>query len=357
MPPGAGVNFGAEWRRHFRLYAWSIGGVLWFTSMTPRLRIFPVAYLLTLVGLGFVAGCRCNKPPPTPQPALLKRPAIDLTHGGGGFPLDTDTLPADSKALLAALNAAYQARLVQPANVKIAVDVVPGHAGPLAPLDLLDIDLTGSSVREDYVPKDGLKKDTAPLGTLQVRELRYQADPLKYQNYTAGMRMTARDAELAVTPTNDGKLSLSLTDCRTGRARLEISIDSLRQSLQEGVKIKRSLAFMIDSVDLNMSSDGPHSIAVDVLVRSRVLLVPATFHMTARADIDSDFNVHFSELSAAGADPTGKIVAQIVQSRLDKVNNRTAQLLKLPGDKIRVSDFEIKLDKTLTVDVAFVGTK
>ena len=311
---------------------------------------------LLLIGLLLCGtGCKSGKPP-VKQP-LLARPAIDLSHGGGGFPVDADKPPATSRDLLLAVYNAYKLRLEAPANIRIAGDTVQGMTGPFAPLKRLDIDLTGSTVRGDYVPKDGLKKDARPIGTLLVHDLRYAADPLKYQHYSAGMRMTARDAELEMSPTNDGKLALSLTDCHDGHAKLVVALDSLRQSLQEGVKIKRSLAFMIDSVALNLTSDNPRSIAADLLVRSRVLLVPATFRLTGRADIDPEFNVHFSKLDATGLDPTGKVIAGLVQSRLDKVNNRAAQLLKLPGDKIKVSDFEIHLDKSLSVDVSFKGTK
>ena len=309
--------------------------------------------LLLCMSVGF--GCKANKPPPKQE--MLKKPAIDLSHGGGGFPVEATTRPTNSNDLIMAIYQAYVLRLQKPANIRINAQTVPGKTGPLSPLTLLDINLTGSTVRGDYVPKDGLKKDTQPIGTLQVRELSYVADPLKYQNYTAGMRMTVSDAELMLAPTNDGKMNLTLVDCHAGNAHVQVDLDSLRNSLQEGVQIKRTLAFMIDKIDLNFASENPRNISVQATVHSRVLLVPATFTISGRADIDDVFNVHFSNLNASGLDPTGKVVAGLVQTRLDKANGRAAPLMKLPGDKIRVTDFEIHLDHKLAVDVAFRGTK
>ena len=314
--------------------------------------------VLLLLCIAAGVGCKANKPPPPPEPKpLLKKPAIDLSHGGGGFPVEANAIPANSNELIRAIYQAYALRLQQPAKIRINAQTVPGQTGPLAPLKLLDIDLTGSTVRGDYIPKDGLKKDTQPLGTMRVAELSYVADPLKYQNYTAGMRMTATRAELALSPTNDGKLNLALVDCRKGNAHLQVDLDSLRASLQEGVKIKRTLAFMIDKIDLDFASANPRNLSVRAVVHSRVLLVPATFSIVGRADVDDDFNVHFSNLDAHGLDPTGKVVAELVQSRLDKANGRAAPLMKLPGDKIRVTAFKIHLDHKLAVDVGFKGTK
>ena len=76
-----------------------------------------------------------------------------------------------------------------------------------------------------------------------------------------------------------------------------------------------------------------------------------------RADVDEQFNIHFSSLKAEGDDPSGAVLAGLVQGKLDVLNNKAAPLLKLPGDKVRVKDLRITLDNALTVDVQFEGTR
>jgi hypothetical protein len=292
-------------------------------------------------------------PPPIAKEAdLLKRPALDLSKGTAGFPLETTRPPASRTALLDALLAGYGRRLVDTSAVDLRADG-PGDGLSLA---ALTIDISGSRVRPDYVPKELAAKNSEPTATLTAGVLRYTADPLHYQGSDASLRLTATRATLGMIPASDGTFGLSLVDCDRGQARVKLSVDGLRQSLAGAIKVHRSLAFSVEGVELTLSSDSPRSLSADVLVRARLLLVPATFRLTGRTDVDDAFNVHFSRLNAAGQDPAGAIVAGLVQGRLDKVNNKAARLLKLPGDKIRLDAFSITLDRDIVVDVGLRGS-
>ncbi len=285
-----------------------------------------------------------------PPPEMLKKPAIDLTKGGAGFPLATKTLPTTAAEYEAALRRGYAERLLAPEQIRIVV-------APDSPAGLgkIEIDISGASVRPDFTPQLP-KDDVAPLGYLRTGLLRYTADPLNYQHFSAGMRLEVRDPRLAVLPAGDGTFGLSLVDCSTGRAKMRISMDGLRESLARGVQVKQTMAFGIDSIEMDLTSDNPHALALDMTVHARLLLIPASFRMTGRIDVDAAFNVHFSQLNAAGLDPTGKVVAGVVQTRLDKINGKAAPLLKLPGDKIRVSDLAIAVNEALTIDIGLVGS-
>ena len=301
-----------------------------------------------------MAGCHCASPPPpaTRPVEILKKPAINLSRGGAGFPVATSTPPQTIDDLRTALTKGYDQRLEHPELTKI--DIQPG-AKP-ATLRLLSIDLTGNTVRPSFVPKNP-PKDSKPVGTLYADRVIYIADPLRYDTYAAGMRLEAKNAELEMIPAGEDTLALNLVDCHTGRAIFDLSVEDLRQSLSSGVNIKRSPAFMIDSVDLSLSSTNSHSLSANVLVHSRVLFVPATFRLTGRIDIDPQFNVHFIDLLAEGTDPTGMLVADVVQQKLDKVNGKAAPLLKMPGDKIHVSSFSIDLTNALRIEVGLAGTR
>lgn len=300
------------------------------------------------------AGCKCHQPPST-RPAvkpveMLKKPAIDLSRGGAGFPLATATLPQTPAELEAALRAGYAERLTTPELVRI--DIVPetpsdsGH---------LDIDISHAMVRADFTPKQW-KQENAPAAVLNTGRLSYTAEPLNYQHFAAGMRVVALDARLGIIPGGDGTFGMSLIDCSTGRAKLRLSMEGLRHSFAQGVQVKQTVAFGIDGVDMDLTSDNPHALAVDITVRARLLLIPAAFRIVGRADVDDAFNVHFNGLTATGLDPTGKVIAGIVQTRLDKVNGKAAPLLKMPGDHIKVSDLTIAVGKDLTFDIGLVGT-
>lgn len=310
---------------------------------------------LTLLLIG--AGVACKSRPTadagateTKQVELLKKPAIDLSRGGAGFPLQTTSFPLTADALALALRDGYARRLESPNSVRIEVE-----AGPvLGVLERLVIDISHSAVRPDFVPSPQ-PKENEPVAFLRAGLMRYVADPLNYQHFTAGMRLEADDAVLGVMPAGDGTFGLSLVDCATAHASLRLSMDGLRQSLAKGVRTQQSVAFSVNGIDLDLSSDHPRALVADVVVYARVLFLPANFRITGRIDIDDAFNVHFKNLNAAGLNPTGRIVAGVVQTRLDKLNGKAAPLLKLPGDRIRLTGLAMDVGEALTIDADLVG--
>ena len=346
-------------------------------TMDHRCILTGVLSALTILCVaGLTSGCRANRPHPSSAPTtrpveILKKPAIDLTRGGAGFPLDLSTPPGDIAALVEAMTRAYAQRLEPNPSIRITT-----HGDQLNALQSLEIDLTGSTVRGDYTPKSdpksNAKSDAKPDAKgdakseanasalapfIRTKRLRYAAEPLRYQTYNASMVLEAQDAELSLSPTQNGKLLLSLSDCSQGSARLTIGRRDLQAGLAAGARLRRSLALAIEGVELSLQSESEKSLHVALLVRSRVLLFPATFRLTGRADVDADFNVHFTHLSADGRDPSGAVIAGIIQTSLDKLNNKAAPLLRLPGDKIRVSELRITLDDSLSIDMRFKGSK
>ena len=317
--------------------------------------------LLSAVLLALAAGCRSRPksmedlPPPATRPVeILQKPAIDLARGGAGFPLDSTTRPASIEQLRQLLTAAYIARLEESPSVRITA-----IGQTLSQLDLLEIDLTGSRVKGTFAPKppdDPRTKITATPFT-EVATLRYLADPLKYRGYDASLTLEATDARLALIPDPEGKLTLALYDCHAGKARISMELDDLERGLAAAARLRGGFATQIKSIQIRLVSESTRNLEAELTIHASVLALPTTFRLIGRADVDNNFNVHFTSLTAAGNDPSGAVIAAFVQANLDKINNKAAPLLKLPGDKIRVSDLKITLDRRLTVDIGFAGSR
>ncbi len=315
-------------------------------------------YVVLFAVLAASSGCRTRAkrlddlPPPTTRAIeVLQKPAIDLARGGAGFPLDTEKPPATIEELESMLSKAYAARLEADPNIKITAD-----GEKLTDLQRLTIDITGSTVRTTFTPKSQPKTASA-TPFLRVAHLQYLANPLKYQNYDASMTLQATEARLALLPDEDKKLSLALYDCREGSARISIGITDLEQGITAAAKLRGGVAMRIKSIEARMRSQSPRNLEAEVTVNANLLLIPTRFRMVGRADVDTEFNIHFTSLAAEGDDPSGAVIAALIQGKLDKLNNKAAPLLKMPGDKIRVTDLKITLDQRLTVEVQFTGTQ
>jgi len=312
---------------------------------------------LLLIAIG--AGCRSRSqnmddlPPPTTRPVeVIQKPAIDLARGGAGFPLDVVTAPTTIEQLVDALTRSYQARLE--ADPMIGVLAVGNTIGELKSLE---IDITGSTVKSSFTPTGPAKSVPAARPFMRVGQLTYRADPLKYATYDASMTLQATNARLALLPAADKKLSLVLYDCREGSARISVALDHLEKGLTAAMRIRGGMALKLRSVEMRMRSASAHNLEADFTVHAHMLMVPTTFRLVGRADVDSNFNIHFTSLAAEGNDPSGAVIAAFIQGKLDKLNNKAAPLLKLPGDKIHITDLSLKLDDRLTVEVKFAGTQ
>ncbi|MBC7783952.1 MAG: hypothetical protein H7144_08930 [Burkholderiales bacterium] len=307
---------------------------------------------------GLLAGCRsaprsmpATTAPTAPPVEVMRRPAIDLTRGGAGFPLDLTLPPKSLDELTTGLERAYAARLEGTQNIRITAD-----GDSVTDLRSLEIDLTNSSVRPNYTPLSQVE-NAKYAQFMHVKKLRYVADPLKYQNYAASMVLEANDADLALTASDDKKLALALTNCSTGSARLTIDLRDLESGLAAGSRLRSTMAFGIDSIGLQLRSSTKQTLEAVLTINARVLMLPARFRLTGRADIDDQFRVHFTNLNAEGDDPAGAMVAAVVQGKLDKLNNRAAPLLKLPGDRIHIDDLQFMLDSNLRINIQFSGQK
>lgn len=332
------------------------------------MKLYPGASRLLVLGISLAgllsAGCRssaarwASEPPPAPIPPpttrpveVLNRPAIDLTRGGTGFPLDVTQPPASIIDLTNALARAYANRLDGQSAPEVRAE-----GASVQQLDELAIDLSDSRVKSTFAPQPPPKVYTG-MPFLTVARMRYVADPLHYLNYSASLILEASNAEMALFTGADGKLSLIMTDCQVGSARLRVEMDDLREGLLAAARLRRSPAMSIDGMQLRLVSHAENSLEADVLIQASVLLVPASFRLTGRVDIDDDFNVYFTRLRATGLDAGGAVLAGVVQARLDQYNNKAAPLLRLPGNRVRVTDLKLSLDQALTVDVRFAGTR
>jgi hypothetical protein len=315
-----------------------------------------------LVSLALLAGCQ-SRPSAARSAAMqtpigyIKRPAIDLSHGGAGFPVKSpakgSAVPANPADLAAQVKAAYADRLVNGGTV-----VVTAEGDSPRRLDRLAIDLTGSTVKSELMNRTASPVPGGTPSKLHVRRLEYVADPLKYESFTAGITLEIDSADLAILPQTDGNHTLALYDCARGRARLHISESDLASGLLAvaKAKFKNNLTFGITGIDVRLQSDRSNTLAADVDVHARLLFVPATIRLHGRVATAGN-NVLFTELEARGGDPGGAIAAGFVQEKLDSFNRKIARLLKLPGDKVHVTELAFRVQERLTIDVKFAGTK
>ena len=280
---------------------------------------------------------------------VSRRPLIDFGKGAGGFPLDGDRLPTTREGLVASLAAGYRER------VETAEQVTPIIAlGADYPhLDALVVDLSDARIRANYRPSlfhvvGGLEP------ALTVKYLEYVATPLRYSDGSTHLRLVAHDVTVGLLRGRRQAAALVLTDARDGRVDFRVSVSDLERMMLSSARAGGARAgYRASDVKLTLSSDNSRSLRCEMLVSGTWLLVPTSFRITGRIDIDGDFFAHISEVSCTGTDVGGVLLAGFIDGAIRKHDGRVMPLAAFPGDRIRLRDVQIEVDDSVNLRARF----
>lgn len=272
-----------------------------------------------------------------PAAQALDRPVIDFSRGGGGLPVRGEGRPDSTAALLQALQAGYEQRLSLPPH-RQAITI----AGPWPSLELLRVDVSGARVRESYKPRQApAGKELQPL--LSVARFEYIALPLIYENGATHWSLWANGASLSLLADEKGEQSLVLNDAAEGEFTFSVKRQELKPMMLAGARHHARGGFSVRDVQFELGSDGPRQVWISMRVYASWLLLPATFHIQGRMCIDEKHLVHLWDLGCSGEDLGGKILSGLIDSSMQKYNNKVIPLARWPGDRIEVKavDFEV----------------
>jgi hypothetical protein len=312
--------------------------------------LFRVLTVLTLAAV--VGGCAASRPKPRPaEPpvVLIDKPVIDFSRGAAGLPLEQVSdlrRPAD---LVGALTAGFAKRLHLPPGPSAVAAM-----GAWPDLDLLRVDLSNGTVREDYKPRQ-FKTPAAATPVLTARRLEYIASPLYYDNGPTNWSISADDARLGLIHDEKGHKALVLTDCSAGAFEFSLRRADLEPMLLAGAREHSRGGFAVRGVQLSLTSPDPRSLWADMTVRASWLLLPATFRIRGQLEIDDAFNVHLSGLSCEGQDVTGALIAGFIDRAMSKYNNKALPVARWPDNRITLTGVSVQVDDSVTIRATFRG--
>ena len=312
--------------------------------------------ILVLFWTAVTGGCttarpqHATPPPPPPiKPVVSSRPIIDFSKGAGGFPLSSDSLPSTPEALVESLTAGYKARVQVPETV-IPV-IVAGQNYPR--LDALLVDLSDGQIRPAFRPnmfKSAVTLDEA----LQVKYLHYVARPLRYVDGSTNLRIVAHDVKLGLLRGRGDTAALVMTEAHDGHVQFDVRLDDIRTMLMTSAKNTANRGgYHVNDVQVKLTSADSRSLACELHVSGFWLLLPTSFKITGRIDIDGAQNAHLSNVGCSGEDVGGLIFAGFIDSAIKKYDGRIMPLATFPGGKIKIQDLHIAVDDSLRLDVAF----
>jgi hypothetical protein len=266
------------------------------------------------------------------------------------FPLAVQTFPATAQELTSAIRDAL-ADVLTLANPAGAVHA-EGNAYPR--IERLTVDLSGSivDVTQPPPPKPEPVGDRQPGPAVERLDVRGQ--PLRVGSGSANLALTARGLGFDFAHDARGNALLMLREAREGSVDVSVSRADLQAILLAAASAAaKQQGVSIQDLQVNLTSRGPRSVAIDVRVEAKKSMFKGIVRLTGRADVDDDLNAAVSELACTGEGMVGSLAAGFLQNKLNEINGKRVSLMAFSLGDVKLRDLAIDTTDGLHVTARF----
>jgi hypothetical protein len=265
------------------------------------------------------------------------------------FPLAGKQFPSSTDELVESINSALSD--VFTLKGKSAGASIEG--GKFPALKTVTIDLDNATVSATKPPPRPLgtgKREPGP----KVDKLELSAQPIHYENAKLNLRLNASKLQFDFDRDKKGKPLLVLTDAKSGKVDARISKADIEYLVTEAATLAaKEQGITIQDLELKLESNGPRSIAADVRVKAKKMMMSGVIHITGQLDIDDELNATVSNLECTGEGMIGSAAAGIVQKKIKPYNGTTIPLMTFSLGDLALRDLKIDLKKDLHVTASF----
>ena len=265
------------------------------------------------------------------------------------FPLSGKNFPTDPQVLADSIREALAAVLSLPDGGK-AVKV---EGAELPQLKRIKVDLSGAEISATEPPPKPKPSGKRTPG-LHVTSLEVVGHPIKYEKNKLDLTLKARDVSCDFARDKKGNAMLVLADAREGSVEAKMSkadIEALLKRVAE--ELAKEQKVTVQDLKLTLTSSGPRSVAADVRITARKMLVSGTIVLKGRLDVDDELNATLSELSASGDGMVGSMVAGLVHKKVKPHEGRVIPLMAFSLGDVALRDLKITVKKDVQVNAAF----
>lgn len=262
------------------------------------------------------------------------------------IPLGRTEFPASKDELTVALNEALR-RFVSKSG---AIVDVRSRVFPY--IDEIAINIDGAKLDSIPAPPLPVVGETKPafeagLVSLSARNISVHGVPLD-------ARMELRDVLFDKGLNERGEVTLLLKSARDGQLVVSAAQLQLEEAiLKVGGAEARQNGIAIEQVRLAMRARGRRSMAADVRIQARKLLLRARVDIYGQLDVDQDFTAKISQLKCSADGTIGSLACNALRPFFDEVTGKSFSLKSLPLGEIEIRDLHVAVADTVAITVDF----
>ena len=265
------------------------------------------------------------------------------------FPLAGKNFPDSAEALAEAIRGA----LGQVLTLAAKGDAVTAEGGKFPSIKKLKINLTNASVSAAEPPPKPEAAGKRQPG-VAVEQLEITGKPVRYEQNKLDFELTASGVKLDFGRDKKGQPLLVLADAKTGHVQAKMSktdIEALARTAAE--MAAKGQGIKIEDLDLTLTSEGKRSLAADVRVKAKKMMVSGVIHITGRVDIDDELNATVSKLDCDGEGMVGTMASGLVKSKLKPFEGKVFPLMTFSLGDVTLRDLKIDVKTNVQVTAEF----
>jgi hypothetical protein len=265
------------------------------------------------------------------------------------FPLSGKDFPENTDQLVAGIRDALADVLKFPKKsdpVTVSGDNFPA-------IKRIKVDLSGAEVSIKEPPPQPKPKGKRQPG-ITVDQLEVMADPICYAKSKANFNLNARGLKFDFAHDQRGNAMLVLSDATDGHVEVKISKSDLQALLMSAASTAaKQQGAAIQDLEVNLESDGPRSIAADVRVKAKKLVVSGIVNIKGKVDVDDNMVATLSNLSCTGEGMIGGVVAKFLEGKLQSYNGKSIPLMAFSLGDVAIRDLKISTRGAVQVSAEF----
>jgi len=264
------------------------------------------------------------------------------------FPLAGKDFPTTSDELAAAIQDKLEEVFTLPKKGGVTAD-----GGKFPAVKRLKVDLSGATVSATEPPPT-----PQPTGKRQpgvtVEDFEVVGKPVQYETSKVNFGLTASGVRLDYAKDKKGNPLLVLAGADEGEAEAKIGkadIESLAMAVAGAAAKQQGVT--VQDLSVNLTSEGDRSVAAEVRVKAKKLMMSGVIHVRGKLDVDDELNATVSDLSCKGDGVVGSMAAGLIQGKLQEYNGRRIPLMAFSLGDVSLRDLKIDTKGGLHVTAKF----
>jgi hypothetical protein len=281
--------------------------------------------------------------------ATIARERLKQAPGENMFPLNGSTYPTSANELTRRI----QETLAEIFAFANAAKVVKVESAAWPTIERLTLDLSGTRVKVSQPPPKPEPEGAREPG-VRINQLNVTGNGIQYQQSKFDLTVAAQQVTTDFSHDSQGRTLIMLKDAADGFFEIKITKAALQSAMLSAAnEAAATQGVSVQDLQINLASDGARSLAVEVRVKAKKMMMSGVITVRGKADIDQNLVATLSNLSCTGEGVIGGMAAAMVNTKLRLFEGKQFPLTAFSLEDVTVRDLRVTTSDPVVLRTEF----